>query len=167
VTNAVDRQPGILVAMKAATRPAIPRRLRWTVSEYFRLADAGLLDGRKVELIDRGIIEVPAQATPHRSAVTKVSHLLLNAFPPPGRWVVIHGTVRLSRHDAPDPDFTVFDAPVGTPDDQLPRPLLIIEVSDTTYAKDAGPKLRAYARAGVRDYWIVNLLARRVEVYRG
>jgi Uma2 family endonuclease len=157
---------GILVGMKLATRPTVPRRLRWTVAEYFRLAETGLLDGRKVELIDGGIIELPAQATPHRSAVTKISHLLLGAFPPPGQWVVIQGTVRLSRHDAPDPDFTVFDAPVGTPDDQLLPPLLLIEVSDTTYVKDAGEKMRAYARSGVADYWIVNLIARRVEVYR-
>ena len=55
---------------------------------------------------------------------------------------------------------------MSTPDNQLPAPLLVMEISDTTYRKDAGPKLRAYARAGVADYWIVNLPLRRVEVYR-
>ena len=53
-----------------------------------------------------------------------------------------------------------------TPDHLLPLPILVIEVSDTTYPKDRGPKLRLYARAGIRDYWIINLLQNRVEVCR-
>jgi Uma2 family endonuclease len=80
--------------------------------------------------------------------------------------VVIQGTLVLSRYSAPDPDFHVFDVPEGTSDDQLPLPFLVIEVSDTSHAKDAGPKLRAYARAGVPEYGIVNLPARRIEVHR-
>jgi Uma2 family endonuclease len=55
----------------------------------------------------------------------------------------------------------------GPERDGLPRPILVIEVSDTTYRKDAGPKLRAYARAGIGDYWIINLQQQRVDVYRG
>ena len=147
-------------------RAAAAKRVRWTVSVYFRMAEAGLLGGRRVELLNGEVIEVPAQATRHRAAVTTVSQLLLAAFPPPQPWVVIQGTLRLSRHDAPDPDFYVVDALVGTPDDRLPLPFLVIEISDTTYRKDVGSKLRAYARAGVADYWIINLPARRVEVYR-
>jgi Uma2 family endonuclease len=130
------------------------------------MAEAGLFDDRRVELINGEIIEVPAQATPHRASVTHVSQLLLAAFPPPKVWVVIQGTLRLTRYDAPDPDFHVVDARVGTPDDQLPVPFLVIEVSDSTYRKDAGPKLRAYGRSGVPDYWILNLPARRLEVHR-
>ena len=145
---------------------ALAKRVRWTVTDYFRMAEAGLFDDRRVELINGEVIEVPAQATPHRAAVTNLSHLLLTAFPPPRMWVVIQGTLRLSRHDAPDPDLHVFDAAVNTPDDRLPPPLIVIEISDTTYRKDAGPKLRAYARAGIRDYWILNLPARRLEVHR-
>ena len=149
-----------------AMKTASAKRVRWTVTDYFRMAEAGLFTDRRVELLNGEIIEVPAQATAHRAAVTKGSALLLAAFPPPGNWVVIQGTLRLSRYDAPDPDFHVFDAPVGAPDDQLPLPLLVIEISDASYRKDAGAKLRAYARAGIPDYWIVNLGARRVEVYR-
>jgi Uma2 family endonuclease len=130
------------------------------------MAEAGLFDDRRVELLDGEVIEVPAQASPHRTAISKISRLLLNAFDPVKDWVVIQGTLRLSRFSAPDPDFHVFDVPTGTPDDKLPTALLVVEVSETSYARDAGPKLRAYARAGVADYWIVNLSQRRVEVYR-
>ena len=129
------------------------------------MAEAGLLNDRRVELINGEIIQVPAQATPHRACVTKVSRALLSSFGP-SDWVVIQGTLPLGGHSAPDPDFHVLDVPVGTPDRLLPIPLLVIEVSDTSYAKDSGPKLRLYARCGVRDYWIINLLQHRVEIYR-
>jgi Uma2 family endonuclease len=117
-------------------------------------------------LLNGEIIEVPAQAHAHRLSVSRISRLLNDAFPPSGHWVVIQGTLVLSRLSAPDPDFHVFDVPEGTPDQQLGLPFLVIEVSDSTYAKDSGPKLRAYARAGILDYWIVNIPARHVEVYR-
>lgn len=65
-----------------------------------------------------------------------------------------------------DPDFHVFDVPTGTPDEQLPLPFIVIEISDDTYATDVGLKQRIYARAGIADYWIVNIPQRRIEVYR-
>lgn len=142
------------------------KRIRWTVKDYFRISEAGVLDDRRVELLNGEIIEVLAQANPHRLAISKGARLLFQHFPPSSHWVVVQGTFILSRYSAPDPDFHVFDVPEGTPDDQLPLPFLVIEVSDTTYRKDAGPKLRAYAAAGVRDYWIVNMPAQRVEIYR-
>jgi len=142
------------------------KRVRWTVTDYFRMAEAGLFDDRRVELINGEVIEVPAQAHAHRLSVSRTSRQLNDFFPPSAYWVVIQGTVVLSRFNAPDPDFHVFDVPEGTPQGQLPRPFLVIEISDSSYPKDSGPKLRAYARAGVPDYWIVNLPARRVEVYR-
>ena len=146
--------------------PAVMKRLRWTVRDYLRLSKAGSFGDKRVELLDGEIIEMAAQATPHRVSVTKIANLLLQAFPPPGQWVVVQGTLALPKRSAPDPDFHVFDAPVGTPDEQLPLPFLVIEISDTTYRKDSGPKLRAYAAGGVSDYWIVNIRQRRIEVYR-
>ena len=146
-------------------KTAAVKRMRWTVDQYFRMSELGVLDNRRVELLNGEIIEVSAQATPHRAAITNISDLLLPAFRG-SAWVVIQGTLRLSKFSAPDPDFHVIAAPVGTPDEKLPRPSLVIEVSDTTYRKDSGPKLRTYASVGIPDYWIVNLTRQRVEVYR-
>jgi Uma2 family endonuclease len=146
--------------------PPAVKRVRWTVDQYFRMSEAGIFDNRRVELLNGEIIEVQAQANPHRMAITKGSALLLQHFPLTTHWVVVQGTFLLSKLSAPDPDFHIFDVPAGTPDNQLPLPFLVVEVSDTTYRKDSGPKLRAYAASGVRDYWIVNIPAQRVEVYR-
>ena len=143
------------------------KKVRFTVDEYFRLSEAGVFDDRRVELIDGRIVEMHAQANPHRAGVTKSNIALNRHFGDPTRfWLVVQGTYIIEPYDAPDPDFHVFDVPVGTPDRELPRPFLVIEVSHTTYKRDSGPKLRRYAAAGVRDYWIVNIAERRVEVYR-
>jgi Uma2 family endonuclease len=80
--------------------------------------------------------------------------------------VVVQGTLPLGRFGAPDPDIHVFDVPEGTAEEQLPKPFVVVEVSDKSYRKDSGIKVRQYASSGIRDYWIVNLTQRRVEVYR-
>lgn len=159
--------PWYNIFMTQAVREApVLKRIRWTVDEYFRLARLGLLGDRRVELLDGQIIEMLAQANPHRLAVSKIARRLFNHFPAESHWVVVQGTLVLSKSSAPDPDLHVFDVTEGTPDEELPRPFLVIEVTDTTYRKDSGPKLRAYASAGIADYWIVNIPAHRVEVYR-
>ena len=147
-------------------KAAVAKRFRWTVKRYFRLTEHGFFGDERVELLNGEIIRMPAQAQPHRLSIIRTTRLLVPAFNPAHYTIVIQGTLILSRYSAPDPDFHVFDAPEGTPDDQLPTPFLVIEVSDTTYLKDSGPKLRLSASAGVPDYWIVNLPKQQVEVYR-
>jgi Uma2 family endonuclease len=142
------------------------KRVRWTVEEYFRMAEIGLFDDRRVELINGEVVAMAAQAHPHRSALSKVNYKLVAAVPASSHWLLVQGTLLLPRHGAPDPDFHVFDVPLGTPDRKLPLPFLVIEISDTTYLKDSGPKLRMYAKAGIQDYWILNLPQDRLEVYR-
>ena len=147
-------------------KAAVAKRFRWTVDRYFRASELGLFGNRRVELLNGEIIEVSSQAHPHRLSMSRLSRLLNAAFDPSRFWVVGQGTLVLSRFSAPDPDYHVFDVPEGTPDRQLPMPFLVIEVSDTTYLKDSGPKSRLYASAGIPDYWIVNLQQRRLEIYR-
>jgi Uma2 family endonuclease len=98
--------------------------------------------------------------------VTLASATFHRIFPSKKFWVVVQGTLPLGRYGAPDPDIHVFDVPAGTAEEQLPKPFIVLEVSDKSYRKDAGIKLRQYASAGIRDYWIANLAARHLEVYR-
>jgi Uma2 family endonuclease len=146
-------------------RTAVAKRVRWTVKEYFRISESGVLGDRRTELLNGELIEKPRQSTPHMASISKTARLLFQAFGD-GHWVVVQGTLILSKHLAPEPDFHVLAAPVGTPDSQLPLPLLVIEISDSNYLKDSGPKLRAYARRSIPDYWIFNLPRDRIEVYR-
>jgi Uma2 family endonuclease len=146
---------------------ATSEQVRFTVDEYFRMSEAGIFDDSRVELIDGRVYRMNAQANAHRWAVSKTMWALRSRFTAVDQfWVVVQGTVLLGQFGAPEPDLYVLNVPEGTPDDQLPVPFVIIEVSDSTYAHDAGLKLGTYAAAGVLDYWIINLQQRRVEVYR-
>jgi Uma2 family endonuclease len=130
------------------------------------MSDAGVFDGKRVELIEGRIVRMHAQAHPHRWCLSKARRKSDLLFPPNKFWVLVQGTLLLGRYGAPDPDLHVFAVPEGTPEQQLPKPFVVIEVSDTTYRRDSGIKLRQYAAAGIQDYWIVNLNAKRVEIYR-
>jgi Uma2 family endonuclease len=143
------------------------KQVRFTVAEYLRISASGLFDDRRVELLQGRILQMHAQSNPHRFAVTKCNSLLNRHFGDVGRfWLVVQGTCVLDDYDAPDPDFALYDVPAGTPDKKLPVPRFIIEISQSSYTRDRGIKLRRYAAAGVADYWIVNLNSNRVEVYR-
>jgi Uma2 family endonuclease len=145
---------------------ATEKTIRFTVDEYFKMSAAGVFDGKRTELIEGRIIPMHAQAHPHRWAVSMARHAFDKPFPRDKFWVVVQSTLALGRYGAPDPDIHVFAVPEGTSEQQLPKPFIVVEVNDTTYRKDSGPKLRQYASAGIRDYWIANLKQRRVEVYR-
>ena len=138
---------------------------RFTVDEFFRLVEADALGTTRVELINGRIYRMPAQGAPHMAAIT-IGTKALSRVAGPGDWVISQGTLTLSRYSAPDPDLLWMPVPVGTPVHEWPDPVLVLEVSDTTYRKDSGIKLRTYAFSGVPEYWIENLLADRIEVYR-
>jgi Uma2 family endonuclease len=140
---------------------------RFTFAEYQKMADAGVFDlsDDRVELMNGRIYHVAPQRDPHMFAVAKGTELLLRVRKA-NELVLIQGTLRLDRFSAPDPDLQWFDVPFGTPEHKRPLPMLLIEVSHTTYRRDSGVKLRLYARHGILDYWIVNIPQQRVEVYR-
>jgi Uma2 family endonuclease len=146
------------------SRASLPTT-RFTVDELFRLVEADVLGTTRVELLNGRIYRMPPQGGPHMAAVTRGAECLFRTQSP-NDWVIIQGTLILSRYFAPDPDLLWMPVPVGTPVGRWPEPLLVIEVSDTTYRKDSGIKLRTYAFHGVSEYWIENLPADRVEVYR-
>lgn len=142
-----------------------PNPVRFTVSEYLRMSEAGILGSRRTELLEGKIKKMAPQLNRHMWSVSKIGRLLFQATTSKDT-LIVEGTLYLDENNALEPDFHLFDVPVGTPDEKLPLPILVIEVSHTTYRRDSGKKLRAYARAGIADYWIVHLKEKRVEVYR-
>lgn len=143
------------------------KQIRFNFDEYMRMSEAGVFDDRRVELLQGRILEMHAQSNAHMACISRCTIVLARHFSDLSRyWLVVQGTYRMGSWDAPDPDFALYDVPVGTADDKLPAPFLVIEVSQSSYKRDSGVKLRRYAAAGVREYWIVNLRSARVEVYR-
>lgn len=140
----------------------------WTCDEYLRLAEAGFFGDKRVELLDGEILRIPAQYTPHATAARKTA-IVLRALCGARYIVEAQFPTLLNNWSLPEPDVTVIP---GSPDDyrkQHPGVAdikVLVEVSDSTLRTDRGKKARAYARAGIADYWIVNLVNRRLEVHR-
>jgi Uma2 family endonuclease len=144
-----------------------PRRRLWTRHEFYRLVDLNFFLGQRVELIEGEIVQMPAQKNLHALAIELTREALDKAFGS-GHWVRVQMSLDLTPLSVPDPDLAVVS---GNPRDHStadnPKTaLLIVEVSDTTLRYDRRRKASLYARAGIADYWIVNLVHRQLEVRR-
>ena len=143
-------------------------RWRFTVHDYHRMGEAGILhEDDRVELIEGELVEMTAIGTRHFSCVNRLNRLLVMNVDDEAI-VSVQNPVRLNEHTEPQPDLTVI-----RPRDyreSLPMPedvLLLIEVSDTTLAYDREVKLPLYARAGIREVWIVDLPGETIERFTG
>ena len=152
----------------AVGQQAGPKRRRWTQKEFYRLLDLGFFYDQRVELIGGEIIVMPAQKNFHALGIELTADALRAAFGT-GFWVRVQMSLDLSPSSVPDPDLAVVP---GSPrshkgdKDNPTTALLIVEVSETTLRLDRRRKASLYARAGITDYWILNLIDRQLEVYR-
>jgi Uma2 family endonuclease len=159
------------------TRPAPPkvketgvRRRRWTRKEYYRAAEAGIFrPDERLELLDGEILEkMSPQNPPHATGIEDAADALGQAFGP-GYRVRQQLPLVLTDRSEPEPDVVVAR---GTRRDYRARhptaaqTVLVVEIADSSLRLDRSRKLRSYARAGIPEYWIVNLPERQLEVYR-
>ena len=145
---------------------AEPRTRKFTRDEYYRMAELGLFDGQRVELIEGEVIEMSPQGTRHFTSVRLASEALRKAFDE-GYEIRPQGPLVLNDHTEPEPDVVVVRGEARDYSNSHPtNALLIVEVADTTLDYDRHRKGSLYARAGIEDYWIVNLNEGCVEVYR-
>jgi len=138
-----------------------------TVDEFLRMVDAEIIDAaERVELIEGGLYRMSPSRRPHGIAQARVITLLSNAFAENGYEVSLT-SIRLDDSNFFDPDVLVERADPSAGKYAGPaRVVLAVEVSDSTLGKDQKVKLAVYARAGIPEYWIVNLRAGSLEVYR-
>ena len=134
------------------------------------MGEAGVFaDGERVELLEGEIVEMMPIGPYHSGVVGR----LMNFFARLGgdRWIVhSQNPVRLNKRSEPLPDLVLLRPEAGDYTGRHPQPsdvILLVEVSDSSLAYDRDEKLAAYARAGIPEYWLVNLVEGQVEVYRG
>ncbi len=141
--------------------PAITLETRkFTVAEYFRMVEAGVLQPReRVELIEGEILLMPPMGSQHIGSVSRYARVFINRAA--GRFSVqIQGTVLLGEHSAPEPDLALlkfreddYSFAHAVPDDIL----LVIEVADSSLTYDRDIKAHLYGRAGIPETWVLNL----------
>jgi Uma2 family endonuclease len=145
------------------------KRRRFTVDDYYRMAEVGILtEDDRVELLDGEIVEMSPIGSVHGGHVKRLNALFTSQL---GARVVVsvQDPVRLSRFSEPQPDVTLLRPREDFYARAHPRPedvLLLIEVADTSVETDRRVKLPLYAGAGVREVWLLDLPAERVEIHR-
>ncbi len=147
---------------------SVPLRYSFTVADFYAMADVGILsENDRVELLDGDIITMPPIGNWHAASVDRINDVLGPSLQ--GRAIRrIHGPTRLNDISEPLPDVMLLQWSEDFYGSGHPGPadvLLLIEVSDTTLGYDRNVKLPIYARAGIREVWIVNQEDRRIEAY--
>jgi Uma2 family endonuclease len=146
-----------------------PAAHRFSVKEYYRMAETGILHhDARVELLDGQIID-KSPISPLHGAVT----MILNEFlciDRQARWIIsVRTPVRLDEYSEPEPDIMLIKPLADFYKHRHPQPddvFLLVEISDYSLERDRAEKLPLYARAGIAEVWIVDLNEQTIEVYR-
>jgi Uma2 family endonuclease len=153
--------------MHATTQAAegLPR-WRWSVTEFDRLHELGLLgEDDRVELVGGELVPMQAKGGRHELVKTKLVNWMMRRLP-----VNLEIAVELGwRPDEVtylEPDVLLYEA--GPSPSYLTgfQVLLAIEVADSSLDYDAGRKAKIHAALGVREYWVVNAVTLATRVHR-
>ena len=142
---------------------------RFTIDEYHGMAESGLLSpDTRVELLDGKIVDMFPIGPFHSGTVSRLNRLFEGAHR--DRWITsVQNPVRLNSHYEPLPDLALL---VPREDFYTEKTavakevLLLIEVAETSILVDREDKMPAYAQAKIPEAWIVNVLDKKVEVFR-
>ena len=146
-----------------------PLRL-FTVSEYHRMAAAGIFteDDDRVELIDGEVVTMSPIGTRHAACVRKLAGMIRDRIATQSLIVDVQNPIGLSEHSEPVPDISVLRPREDFYASGHPGPedvLVLFEVADASVMYDRNTKLPLYARAGVVEVWLVDLVKNVVEVH--
>ena len=140
----------------------------WTLEQYERMVDGGILTPEdRVELLFGKIVYKLAIGDLHVFCVQELNYAMIERF---GRRFTCRQEqpISLPEHSAPEPDYVLAAPAEDRYFNRKPQPAeiqLIVEVSDSTLARDRGSKARLYGLFGIPEYWIINLVDKRIEVH--
>ncbi|GAB4460125.1 MAG: Uma2 family endonuclease [Armatimonadaceae bacterium] len=144
-----------------------PSRFRWSVPQYENLFSMGLLPNGSYELLNGDVVEKMPTRYPHAHVVTLFFALFSRFYGFP--FLLTQSSLYIDDENLPEPDFTVLkslhptltdEGHVGAEDVQT-----VIEVSDTTLNTDLTTRAILYARAGIPEYWVVDVSGRRLLIH--
>jgi Uma2 family endonuclease len=140
-----------------------------TTAEYYGMMESGIIrEGERVELILGQIFTMAAKGTRHTVTTTKLLKTLLTLVGD-GAIVRCQDPITLPNNSEPEPDIVIARLRSDDYINSHPAPadiILVIEVADSTIKFDRDTKAPLYATAGIGEYWIVNLIDDRLEIYR-
>lgn len=152
-----------------ATKPASPSRYRFTVDEYYRMAEAGIfMEDDPVELIEGEIIEMSPEGGPHAACISKQQALFDARLA--GRAITrVQHPIHLGDDSEPEPDLALVRPREDWYAGGHPRVedvFLAIEVAHSTLAFDRNRKVPHYGRNGIPESWLWDIPSQCLHVYR-
>ena len=149
-------------------RGRAPRR-KFTVADYHRMGDAGILhEDDRLELIDGELFEMAPIGTRHAGTVTRLNSRF-GALAADRYLVSAQNPLQIPPFDEPQPDIVLLRPRTDGYLAQHPRPadaVLVVEVADSSLAWDRDVKISIYGRVGVVESWLVDIEHRTVTVFR-
>ena len=143
--------------------------MRCTVRDYYRMGEAGVFHpDRRYELLNGDIILMQPIGESHADSHDWLMEALITRLGGSYR-LRAQNPVRLDNYSEPQPDFAVLKLRKEGYRTAHPGPgdtLLVIELASSSLAYDIGKKQRAYAKAGIPEYWVVDLAGRQLHVFR-
>ncbi len=145
------------------------QRRPFTVDEYYRMADSGILtENDRVELIEGKIVQMTPIGSRHAACVSRLNETLVLRL---GKQAIVYvqNPLRLDEFSEPEPDISLLKPRDDFYAESHPGPsdvLLVVEVADASVRYDREVKIPLYAKAGIPEVWIVNLPDKTIEVYR-
>jgi Uma2 family endonuclease len=160
-----------LSAIPTQTLALEPSRLkRWTVQDYHRMSELGILDANeRTELITGQILLMAAKGTPHVLALRLLANCLDALLVGQPVLVITQDPIHLDDFSEPEPDLAIVRGTALDYTDHHPRPndlYLVVEVADSTLKQDCEVKDKLYAQAGIPDYWVLDLKNRQLHLFR-
>jgi Uma2 family endonuclease len=149
------------------TDTALPLHL-FTVEEYHRMAEAGLFEGQRVELIYGKIVDMSPSKSDHAGIVKRI-HNIFREILDKNHIISVQDPIHIDDRSEPEPDIAILQYREDYYTQSHPTPketLLVIEVANSSLEKDQKVKLPLYAKAGIPEVWIVNLQDHQLEQYR-
>ena len=169
VRDKIKHMPGILSDVPVQPAPLEPPGRRWTRSDCEVLETSGLLDHERLELVEGELISKTGKNRTHSITVGLLRNWLAAIF---GLLLVETGVpIDVAPQDnhsnEPEPDATVLtrDFRMFAANPQPADLQLVVEVSDSTLTIDLTAKARLYARAGIVEYWVIDIRGRRLMVH--
>jgi Uma2 family endonuclease len=144
-------------------------RHHFNVDEYYRMGAAGIFsEDDRVELIEGEVIRMSPIGSRHAACVDRIVNALLSRFAGHGAIVRVQNPIRLDEYSEPQPDVTLLHPRDDFYANSHPTPadvLLLVEVADSSIEYDRVIKVPLYARAGIREVWLVDLTKDTIELY--
>jgi Uma2 family endonuclease len=163
-----------MIALKNYLSPVLneePTLKRWTVAEYHRMSELGILDADgRTELIDGQILLMTAKGTHHTTTLRLLASLFDDLFNNDRSICIItQDPIQLDDFSEPEPDLVVVRGAILDYTEHHPYPEdihLVVEIADSTLKQDSQVKDKLYAKAGISEYWVLDIKNRQVNVFR-